>query len=510
MHLMPTGLTIAPINFILSGELRDYTWRRAFGGVMDEELELLAVALRDNRHVRTLDLNYNSCTDRGIAALTGVLQSCVLGKVAADGNPQITQGTRDRLNSMLLSNALAAVHANDPAAIVLDLSEMALRDTHVSLLADALQDNRHVHFLGLWNNLITGAGLHQLMPALRSSAVSAVSIDNCPASTEATALAALQAICVHRTLALLKANSQGYNEVNTAHIWQLRSFDDSSAQALADAMADNTVLERIWVTNAEHPDGGGRSFSDVGAMHLEHVIRNGVSGVVCVNIDFDTADALPAHRIQQIGRACVENALRRVGKNDPALLTLDLRFGQDVVESRSSMCIFGVEEMIRLAAALRGNTKLRGLYIEHNMPHVMIGTLIDVLPYCGIEDATYYAQDEDSIRLQSRLDEQCAANKSRRLAAAASLATHRPFQRLVLGALFADRMHNTQQRPDGLLLPQDLLEVVADSLNKSKTSPFTRAGHQVLAQHQAVFAWHTTIDAASGQKRKRASGASNA
>lgn len=476
----------------------------------DGELELLAEALRGNRHVRTLDLNYNSFTDRGIVALVGALQSCVLAKVAADGNPCVTQGTRDQLNSMLLANALAPVHANDPAATVIDLSEMALKDTHVPLLADALRGNHHVHFLGLWNNLITGAGLRQLLPALRSSSVSTVSVDNCPASADSNELAVLQDICVHRTLALLKANSKGLDEINTAHIWQMTFFDDSAAQALADAMADNTVLQRIWVTDTELPDGG-RSFTDVGAMCLERVIRNGVCGVVCVNIDSNTADtpadALPFSRIQHIGRACLENALRRVGTNDPTLLDLDLRFGQ-VVESQTSSRIFGVEEMMRLVAALRGNTNLRSLYIEHSMAHAMVDALLDVLPHSGIEDAIYHPQGAESLRLKGRLDELCTANRSRRLAAAASLKTHRPFQRLVLGALFTDRMCNAHAEQQGRygLLPHDLLEMVADDLNKSNTSPFTHAGHEVLEQHQAVFAWHITNDAVTGRKRKRVSG----
>lgn len=479
--------------------LVDVDW--AFGGVTDDELRFLAVALRGNQHVRTIDLNYNqSITDRGIQALASVVQSCVLTKVAADGTPHVTQGARNRLIRPLLSNALTSVHANDPATTVIDVSEMALRDTHISLLAKALRGNRYVKFLGLWKNSITGAGVSQLLPALRLSAVSAVSIDNCPASVDEAARLALEDICVHRTLELLRTNATELDEINTVHIWHLNYFGDCAAQALANALAENKVLQRIWVTDTELP-GGSRSFTDTGAAHLGRVLSNGICGVVCVNLDFNTADALPVRSIRQLGRACFENALRRVAENDPTLLRLDLRFGQDVVGSRASSSIIGVRGMRRLAKALRRNTELRSLHVGDSTTEA-IDVLLDVLPYCGVEEAVYDSYC-DAVRSKERLAELLAANRSRRLAAEASLAVHRPFQRLALCAMFTSMMCGVDRAEPQVLLPDDLLDVIADKLNRSKISPFTHANYQQLPKHETLFAWHDVSSARDGRKRRR-------
>lgn len=489
----------------------------------DELLQLLAIALRGNQHVRSLDLKLSTAvTDLGIQALIDVSQSCVLSKVSVLGmglfmgtHPRITQGMTDRLVRQLLHNALTAVRANDPAATFLDLSEMALRDTHIPTLVDALRGNRHVVFLSLRDNLITGAGVAELLPALRSSAVSTVTVDRCPASTDQAVPSALQDVCVPHSLALLRANAVGLDEIDTKHIWHSSLFNDSAAEALADAMANNTVLATISIEDTELP-AGGRSFSDVGAAHLERVLGNGACSVVCVYYPSDVA--LSPTRIQQIGRACFGNALRRVHKNDPTLVHLDLNFGQDAVESEDSRWIIGAEEMIRFAAALHCNTELRHLSVP-DCPTEVMKVLLRVLPSSGIEDATYYPHcmsydaDETSRRyretrrLHDELRELCAANRSRRVAAEASLLVHRPFQRMLLCALFTTTLYGidcvVHKGCHGLILPKDFLGMIAGRLEKSKTSPFTHAGHHQLTKHKTAFAWHTMRTATNEHKRRR-------
>eukprot|EP01044_Picomonas_judraskeda_P005357 COSAG03_NODE_502_length_7397_cov_43.776469_8_plen_530_part_00 len=497
--------------------LVDVDW--AFGGVTDAELQILAAALCGNRHVRTLDLNYNTfITDQGIQALVDVLPSCTLCKVVADGTPLVTRGTRDRLIRKSLGNVLAAVRANDPAVDLIDLSEMALEDSHLLLVAEALQNNQYVHSVGLWkNDWITAEGMAPFIVALGSSAVCTVSVTNCPASTDEAMLASLQAVCVPRCLALLKANTIDLDEISIEHIWHSGMFDDSAADALAAAIENNTRLQRIWLTAAALPNGGW-SLTDAGAAHLERALGNGVCGVVCVNVD---CVELPASRVRSIGGHCFENALRRVAENDPLLTELDLRFGQ--VQSDTMVqheleqggidrqdTLIGVHEMTRLAAVLHGNTELREILVDKDTPEAAVRVLIDVLPCCLVECAVFHPDRyNDDIHLQvlvDRLAELSGANRSRRRSAAASLVLHRPFQRLAVGALSVDSMYATTQPAQvrkRLAISHDLLEMIIHELDKSTTSPYTQAKYQELPSHKVVFAWHAIAQGVSAQKRRR-------
>jgi hypothetical protein len=162
--------------------------------------------------------------------------------------------------------------------------------------------------------------------------------------------------------------------------------------------------------------------------------------------------------------------------NDPSVTSLDLTLGMDdIVEGSLEIMdvpethVFTTARMTRLAEALRQNTELRSLHFgdaglaRENIPDATLEALAEALPHCGVERVTIPSSGIDPSSgiagtphpSEQRVAELCAANKARRLAAAASLALHCPFQRLALAALATDSMYAAPESM--LLLPHDLL-----------------------------------------------------
>ena len=467
-----------------SASVVDANW--AFGDVRDDELLILADAIRasSNTHLHTLDLNYNPhITDAGILALVEVIPHCKLEKVVADGNAIISRSARDQLIRASLANKLAPVHANSPLTRHIDMSEMALEDHHLLLLADALRENRHVVGVVLWmNEQLTAAGMAPLLKALETSTVCHVYLDNCRAADDAGIRASLEAICAPRTLALLRANDSRLQSIFTRFVWHSTGCSDAVAEALAEALVDNTVVSRLLAEAAtadQHIGVTGTPLTDVGVRHLLRVLSNGTSGLFWVRLgglnQSMNADII-GQRQEQIVRACVENCLRRVAANDPSVTSLDLTLGMDdIVEGSLEIMdvpethVFTTARMTRLAEALRQNTELRSLHFgdaglaRENIPDATLEALAEALPHCGVERVTIPSSGIDPSSgiagtphpSEQRVAELCAANKARRLAAAASLALHCPFQRLALAALATDSMYAAPESM--LLLPHDLL-----------------------------------------------------
>ena len=139
--------------------------------------------------------------------------------------------------------------------------------------------------------------------------------------------------------------------------------------------------------------------------------------------------------------------------------------------------------MTELVNALRGNTVLREINWWDNeaVTDESMDVLAAVLPQTAVEFAEMASSDREA-----EMNALCEANIVRNQSIEASIATSRPYQRLLLAAVYqASHVH----------LSEDLLLSVANCLSKSAQCPLTRAG-EALPSHSEAFAWHAVGDAA--------------
>ena len=120
----------------------------------------------------------------------------------------------------------------------------------------------------------------------------------------------------------------------------------------------------------------------------------------------------------------------------------------------------------------------------------------DSLAQSGVEQIiTLESSNSDSAfsATRTKLTAVTAANKARNLAQAASLATHRPYQRMLLAAMCS---MDTVAAP----LSPDLMLTIMQHLRGSCTTPFSHTGETTELQ---TFAWHLQGGAAIGIGKKR-------
>lgn len=193
-----------------------------------------------------------------------------------------------------------------------------------------------------------------------------------------------------------------------------------------------------------------------------------------------------------ITRVCVSNALRRISVNDPG--PTELKPGTHT-KSFQRVSIFEhggwkSDDLVKLAAALKGNSHLETLDLSHgprtgsihedvlglealSLSWTSLHKLAAVIPQCALREVHIGKREKDLLNAV------CWPKKVNHLATAKSLETQRPFQRLLLAALYTHTK---------AALSIDVVLCIVARLKRSKQCPLAHAGTRSEAVQP--FLWH--------------------
>ena len=462
-----------------------------------EQLAALVAALPTNTYVESLSFGYHDWVDDAAARrlIPALAASRVWQCRLRSYGKFCTESVGFELSRACLPRLLDHVLANSetiPVHHSLDLSKMGLQDDAIATLARALAQNTTVRRIQLDDNAgLTDDGLAALLPALRASncSVHAVSITGCTKLTEGLKHE-LQRCCAPRALELLAADTGEHltRTLATAQMWHA-SFDDDAVEDLCKALSRNTTTNCL--------DIDGKDLTDRGAESLLRLFSCSSNRVA--NLTLSAGGALSAESRTNLARACLTNAVVSVRRNDFALPFVMIF--KEVEFSDADMC--------ELAAAMRGNTALHILSFEDGvgkLSDAMWQSLSLVLPSCRLShvflprDRVYSFEN----RVPEHVEHMLSANQLKRSANAKSVTTCRPYQRLLIAALYRkpERRYTRAYGPT-LALSEDILLSIIQMLEKSHSSPFQAAGDCELSTHSETFAWHDAAAATAVSSRKR-------
>jgi hypothetical protein len=405
-----------------------------------------------------------------------------------------------------LSGHLRIVCANSsPGLRTLNLSRLDLADADMDQLSTALLHNTTLRGLNLQRQRrLTGAGFSKLIPAL--SGPRRIFSLKLPRRFKrnpevSQLLQALHNLCAERLLAALRADDRDLTHVQTKDSYCM-GFGDEEAEILAEALTRNTHVQSVHMTA-----GAGRicTISKSGQQAIAAAVSSDGCGVTTVRLDSTSIDPALA---TAIGRACWVNALRRLRANDPALKRANFNGNPFFDESPR-------DRLTELKNALRGNTHLRAI----EFPQIPVGndelqqlqaaveyTAVEAVGTVGVTTPSMQiVADETMSQLDAALRDGVAAglhralvaNRSARVRGILSLQVHRPFQRLVLAAIYYS---------SSVALSLDVLEIIVGHLRSSLTNPHRHVGNHVLASHDEAFAWHrvekSVVDRVAKRRRR--------
>ena len=141
-------------------------------------MSTLAAHLRDNTHVRRVNLNHNyGITDQGAGFLQAVLDKCAVEHIRL-GKTGVTEKLVAALHHQCMHKQLARLRANDPSLTKLHWQytmAKAFADlTMPGQLADAVRNNTHLQEIDLTQHQNSTAVLQALEQVLPSTCVEAV------------------------------------------------------------------------------------------------------------------------------------------------------------------------------------------------------------------------------------------------------------------------------------------------------------------------------------------------
>ena len=319
-------------------------------------------------------------------------------------------------------------------------------DAELRSLALALEGNTHVREINLQNNpQISDDGARPLRDVVRRCG-RVVALHLWATSVSTALKTQIAELCKANVVALVASNDPATTMVN----WQCAAVGDKDLRSLAAAMLygwqvhaePNAHLQEIRLTYND-------DCCDVGADVLRQALwRSGVVTIVCKHTGFTSG------MIGRLTRICVANACVRMAANDPAIV--QLKWWDMPVDDSA---------MVQLAESLRGNTHLRHLSLGDNTKIGVTAALAlrRAAGTCALEkvdlpSSTFRTSFLGSDQHKAAIAVACAQNRADREAGSvglnASLAWHRPYQRLLLAALFS--WHEN--------LSLDLMELVAGCL----------------------------------------------
>ena len=207
--------------------------------ISDQSATSLANALKKNKILITLTLNYRYLSNTGTKSLADALKTnTALTTLTLHGNDIGDPGTKSLADALRENTTLTTIY----------LYSNSIGVSGAAILADALKKNTALTTLDLYDNNIADAGAKSLADALRENTTLESlrlyrnNINNPGAGSLADALKTNTALT---TLDLDKNN-----------------IGDDGAGSLADALRENTTLESLYLGNNNIGDAGAKSFAD--------------------------------------------------------------------------------------------------------------------------------------------------------------------------------------------------------------------------------------------------------
>ncbi len=243
--------------------------------------------------------------------------------------------------------------------------------------------------------------------------------------------------------------------------WHSRSVDDALVSTLAAHLEGNKHVRRV---NLNHNYG----ITDQGAGFLQAVLdRCAVEHIRLGNTGVTDKMAAALHH------QCMHKQLARLRANDASLRKLHWQYTMAKAFADLTM-------PDQLADAVRNNTHLLELDLtQHQNSTAVLQALEDALPSTRVEAVRYSQEHPNAMnsisRTQAAIKQVCGRNRVIR----ESIEASRPFQRLLLAAVYEWHVPTTSLDPteaarslaDRSWLPLDLVGLVIAQLETSRSCP---------------------------------------
>lgn len=476
--------------------------------LIDAELLELARSIPGNTHL--LEVSIIGCadvTEAGMLCLVKAIRGrprCAIRNLVYHSSGTETAAVCYEAPNSIVPNIVRALKDDAPSFTELDLSFSDLTDKHLRIIARALAGNRHFQDLTLsCNRYLTASGIWHLARALPSCSLSQVSWDDEDVRTDdeeqSYALcSAFQRVLASRILGRVRSNdsAESLHFIRPSSIW-CAGFGDAEAAQLAESMSNNTHVQCVWL------DRQNCQITDHGLMHLEWAVGQAGSGIIAVrNPHLWSAPESISPIYTRVGRLCFTNLIRRLTANDRSVTKIYLL--ADMVQapldgySSATSGTFEMSQLALFAEAIQHNFCLREILIDQRIPidNTTMSMIGHALPHSGVEEIHLGPGEHGcSKAMMDRIDELCDKNRTKRIETEKSIALNRPYQRLLLAALYESST---------VLFSHDLVIAVRDKVDDDCVRcPFRHFGAvATVAEIHSTFEWHKRKYERRALKRK--------
>ena len=474
--------------------------------LIDAELLELARSIPGNTHLLQVSIiGCKAVTEAGMLCLVKAIRGrprCAIRSLMYVHSGAETAAVCCEAPNAIVPNIVRALKDDAPSFTELDMSWSDLNDKHLSIIARALAGNTHFQDLTLsCNNYLTANGIWHLARALPSCSLSRVCWDDedvCAGNEEQSyALrSAFQRVLASRILGLVRSNdsAESLRFIRPSGIW-LTGFGDAEAAQLAESMSNNTHVRYVWL------DARNCQMTESGLVHLERVVGQAGSGIIAVRCPHRwSAPVSVSPTWTRVGRLCFTNLIRRLAANDRSVTKVYLlvEMVQAPLDGSATTGTFEMSQLALFAEAIQHNFCLRMIVIDEqiHIDNTAMSMIVHALPHCGVEEICLVpSAHRCSKAMMDRIDELCNKNCTKRIETEKSIALNRPYQRLLLAALYESST---------VLFSYDLLIVVRDKLNDDCVRcPFRHSGAAaIVAETHSTFEWHKRKHERRGLKRK--------
>ena len=505
-------------------------WSSSYGAVdwdrmdiTDAEVEALAAVLPGNTTIREIMLSGNpAITRKALQHLLPAIRACNVRKCTFDSIPDLDAGPDQiftveqdihnacsvndkRIRNREFEGSLDLVRTNSPDETVLNFSVLSsyefLRDKHLTDAGTALVGNTHVRKIVMSEDDedpgVSVESFGRLLLGIRSSRVCEIELDGCELPRHTTEN--LYQACLVNALARVAAN-------DADHVLRIGDVGETSSwlHDVSSQLANNNHVQMLDLSKAP-------SLTSVGVTHVVHAVES--SGIVeiiwpgeGVGGEAAAADEFKARfrpLWERATQACLRNTLRHVAANDGAFRKLVFgprthlhytRFG----EANPGVASITQADLHNLAVALPRdalglNPKVLQLDFTgtaHSHHLLDWSPLINAIPQSGVVSMSglrdwpteYGVRDSRWRQSKNSLEKLCTWNREYRENSAYSLRMHRPFQRMLLAALYEFTAAS---------MSHDMMLLIADCLDRSYDCPYRAT--KIAIRNAPPFAWHGPV-----------------
>ena len=505
-------------------------WSSSYGAVdwdrmdiTDAEVEALAAVLPGNTTIREIMLSGNpAITRKALQHLLPAIRACNVRKCTFDSIPDLDAGPDQiftveqdihnacsvndkRIRNREFEGSLDLVRTNSPDETVLNFSVLSsyefLRDKHLTDAGTALVGNTHVRKIVMSEDDedpgVSVESFGRLLLGIRSSRVCEIELDGCELPRHTTEN--LYKACLVNALARVAAN-------DADHVLRIGDVGETSSwlHDVSSQLANNNHVQMLDLSKAP-------SLTSVGVTHVVHAVES--SGIVeiiwpgeGVGGEAAAADEFKARfrpLWERATQACLRNTLRHVAANDGAFRKLVFGQRPNLHLSRFGEVNPGVDSITQadlhnLAVALPRdalglNPKVLQLDFTgtaHSHHLLDWSPLIHAIPQSGVVSMSglrdwpteYGVRDSRWRQSKSFLEQLCTMNREYREKSAHSLRMHRPFQRMLLAALYEFTAAS---------MSHDTMLLINDCLDRSYDCPYRAT--KIAIRNAPLFAWHGPV-----------------